>query len=876
MTFAPGSRIGSYEILSVLGEGGMGRVYRARDSKLQRHVAIKVLPEGLATDPDRIARFEREARTLAALNHPHIAQIYGTEQSGDTHALVMELVDGEDLSARIARGPMPWPEAAPIARQIAEALEAAHEQGIIHRDLKPANIKLTPDGIVKVLDFGLAKAVAPESGNAGGTADPANSPTITSPAGVTQAGIILGTAAYMSPEQAKGRPADRRSDVWAFGCVLYEMTTGKRAFPGDDVMETLSAVIRTEPDLAALPADVPGGIRAVIARCLVKDRRARVPEIAVVRYALETADGSSAAPTPASLRSGNVWPWAFAALAGIIAIATVAIPRLSAPAVEPAPVIRSTIATPGAVTVGFSTIAVSRQGTAIAYPSTLGRIMLRRLADMEPRPLQGTEGGANPFFSPDGEWLGFFADGKLRKISIAGSPAQVLADAPSGRGGTWGPDGTIVFAPAPEAGLSMVSADGGAVTALTQLAPNERAHRWPHLLPDGRTVLFTIQPAGKLYDDAVVAAVAVGGGAPRVVVEGGTSAQYAESGHLIYARAGTLFAVPFDPVTARGNGTALAVLDNVRTNSLNGALPVGVSASGLLAYLPGENVTAPMSLVAANRNGPGEVLLDRRLMPNASMRLSPDGRRLALTIFDGQADIWILELESRGIRRVTSGAGSESFPVWSPDGSRLYYSSNTGGVTRTVTKAVEGSDTETDVSSIAFFPMSISPDGRTLAARAITRTSYDVVTVDIASGKITAVAALPANETEPSFSPDGRLIAYQSDESGTNEVFVQEFPSGTKWQVTTGGGTEPRWTTGGREIAYRNASTIYAVPVTPRPFSKGIPQPIFSGTNLLGFDITADGKRILAVQQNESLENPHLVLVSGWFEELKVKMRPTR
>ena len=883
MALAPGSRIGSYDILSVLGEGGMGRVYRARDSKLQRHVAIKVLPEALATDPDRVARFEREARTLAALNHPHIAQIYGTEQSGDTHALVMELVDGDDLAERLSRGPLPWRDAQPIARQIAEALEAAHEQGIIHRDLKPANIKLTPDGIVKVLDFGLAKALdagATGATGAAGATGLANSPTITSPAGVTQAGIILGTAPYMSPEQAKGRPADKRSDVWAFGCVLYEMLTARRAFPGDDVMETLSGVIRAEPDLTALPADVPGGIRAVIARCLVKDRRSRVPEIAVVRYALETADTSAGAVAVGASRSRNVWPWAFAALAGVIAIGTVAIPRLSSPAAEPAPVIRSTIMTPGAVTVGYPTIAVSRQGAAIAYQSTKGRMMVRRLADAEATPLKGAEGGANPFFSPDGEWLGYFADGKLKKISLAGGPAQVLADVSSARGGTWGPDGTIVFAPANEGGLSKVSAGGGAVTALTQLAPNERAHRWPQLLPDGRTVLFTVQHAGKLYDDAIVAAVPVGGGAPRVVVEGGMSPHYVESGHLIYARAGTLFAVPFDPVAARATGTAVAVLDNVRTNSINGAVPVGVSASGLLVHLPGGAATTSMSLVAANRNGSGEVLLDGRLFTAGqgalSLRLSPDGGRLALTINDGQADIWIMELESRGLQKVTSGAGTEDSAVWSPDGTRLYYSSNTGGVTRTVTKAVAGGDAETDVSSIAFFPMSISPDGRTLASRAITKTSYDVVTVDIASGKVTPFAALPAIETAPSFSPDGRLIAYQSDESGTEEVWVQQFPSGSKWQVTIGGGSEPRWTIGGREIVYRKSSTIYAIPITPRPFSKGTPQAIFSGTNLLGFDITSDGKRIVAVQQGESLENPHLVLVSGWFAELKAKVRPAR
>jgi serine/threonine-protein kinase len=869
-----GERLGVYDILAVVGEGGMGRVYRARDSKLQRDVAIKVLPDHVAGDPERVARFEREARTLAALNHPHIAQIYGTEQSGATHALVMELVEGEDLAQRIARGAIEWREAQPIARQIAEALEAAHEQGIVHRDLKPANIKLTPDGVVKVLDFGLAKTLEGDgfSRRHNGVDDPALSPTITSPAAITQGAVILGTAAYMSPEQAKGRLADKRSDVWAFGCVLYEMLTGTRAFPGDDVMETLAAVARAEPDFAALPPATPREIRTLLERCLTKDRRARVPEIAVARYALESA---TAAPVAAAAsRARNPWPWAVAAIAATIAIASVAMPRLASPAVEPAPVIRSTIAIPRASTTGFSTFAMSQQGTAIAYPSTQGGILLRRLSETEATPLRGTEGGANPFFSPDGEWIGFFADGKLKKISIAGGVPQVLANALSGRGGTWSVDGTIVFAPHPASGLSSVSANGGAVTELTQVAANERSHRWPHILPDGRTVLFTLQRQGQLYDDATIAAVPVSGGTPQALIEGGSAAQYVNSGHLLYGKSGVLMAVPFDAVAVRVNGTAIPVIGNARTNSLNGALPMGVSSRGSLAYLPGSSVGADMALISAERNRPGQVVLRGRLFESL-LDLSPDGRSLAVSINDGQSDIWLVDLENRGLRRVTSGSGSEIAPVWSPDGSRLYYTSDTGGVTRMVTR-LTGSDSEQDVTKIAFFPMSISPDGATVVGRAVTRSSLDVVAVDAASGESTAIVAGTADETEPSLSPDGRFVAYQSDESGTTEVYVQEFPSGNKWQITTGGGSQPRWTSGGRELAYRNGSTIYAVPVTLRPFAVGAASSVFSATNISAFDIAADGKRIVAVQQGENPDNPHLIMVSGWFEELKAKMRPAR
>ena len=872
MALSPDDRVGPYEILSILGEGGMGQVFQARDSKLQRQVAIKVLPDSVVNEPDRVARFEREARTLAALNHPYIAQIYGAEQSGRIHALVMELVDGEDLAQRIARGPIPWHDAEPIARQLAEALEAAHEQGIIHRDLKPANIKLTPDGVVKVLDFGLAKALDSGAG-ATSTTELANSPTITSPAGVTQAGIILGTAAYMSPEQARGRPADKRSDVWAFGCVLYEMLTGKRAFPGDDVMDTLAAMMRAEPDLAALPSGVPREIRTLVERCLVKDRRARVSDIAVARYALELPQTTAASARTAAR---NPWPWVVAALAGGIAIAAVAIPRLASPGSERAPVVRSTIATPGASMTGFATFALSPQGTHIAYPSAgQGRVLLRRLSETEATALQGTEGGANPFFSPDGESLGFFADRKLKKISIAGGPVQELAEAPSGRGGTWAADGTIVFAAEPQSGLSKVSSHGGAVTILTKLSAGERSHRWPHLLPDGRTVLFTIQPAGKVYDDAIIGAVPIGGGEPRVVLEGGAGAQYVASGHLIYGKAGALLAVPFDPVALRPSGAPVAVIGNTRTNSLNGALPVGISTAGLLVYLPGTSTGAVMRLITADRNGPGQVLLDRMLFPGP-FKLSPDGHRVALSISDGQADIWVMELEGRGRRKVTSGTGSEDFPVWSPDGSRLYYSTNTGGVTRMATRPVDESGGETDVTNNAFYPSSISPDGKTLVGRAITGNSYDVMTVDVASGTYTALVDSPANESEPSFSPDGGLVAYVTDESGSNEVWVHEFASGNRWPVTSGGGNQPRWTSGGREIVYRQGSALYAVPLTLRPFTPGTPQTIFSAPDLIAFDVTPDGKRIVAVQQGESADDPHLALVSGWLEELKAKVRPAR
>ena len=869
MSLSAGSRFGSYEILSVIGEGGMGRVYRARDATLQRIVAVKVLPEDVAGDAERIARFEREARTLAALNHPHIAQIFAVEDG----AIVMEMVEGEDLAQRIVRGPLPWREALPIAKQIAEALEAAHEQGIIHRDLKPANIKVTADGVVKVLDFGLAKAAANPNTNASDPHRLAQSPTVTSPAGMTQAGMILGTAAYMSPEQAKGRASDKRSDVWSFGCVLFELLTGKRAFPGDDVMETLSAVIRTDPDFSAIPREVPSSVRALIEQCLIKDRRERISDIAAARYALRFPDAlSRAEPETATARL----TWAIVAVAGIVTAGAVALvwPRLTARTPEPPPVIRSLIAVPSAATAGFATVAISRQGTHIAYASTQGRMHIRRLSESAARPLQGTEGGANPFFSNDGQWLAFFAEGKLKKVPVAGGAAQVVADAPSGRGGSWGRDGTIVFAPAPENGLSKVSADGGEVTVLTTVKPTERSHRWPQILPDGRTVIFTIQHAGKLFDDATIAAVPVNGGEPTTVVDGGSGAQFAESGHLLYGKAGSLLAIAFDPAVARTAGAAITVIDNARTNPLNGAAPFAVSSSGLLVYLAGESTGSSMTLLTATRIGQTQPLLERRLLNN-QFRISPDGSRVAVSINDGQVDLWMVDLEKRGLDRFTFGSGSKSNPVWSPDGARLYYLTNSGGVTRAVAKAADGTGAEDNISTNILFPATVSPDGATLVGRAITTGSYDVVAVNLAKNAPgVPVVATNSNESEAAFSPDGRFLAYQSDESGRPEIFVQAYPTGSKRQVTTAGGTEPRWTSGGRELVYRAGNAVMAVPITLQPFSVGPTQTLFTAPNLFAFDVTGDGRRFVIALDAENRESVNLVLISGWLEELKARMRP--
>jgi len=686
----------------------------------------------------------------------------------------------------------------------------------------------------------------------------------------------------MSPEQSKGRPADKRSDVWAFGCVLYEMLTGRRAFPGDDVMETLSAVIRAEPDFAAIPRDVPPNVRALIEQCLIKDRRERISDIAVARYVLDSPNTISSTASQREHAAGSRWMWALVAVLGVVAVAAVALPRFTAPVIPPAAVVRSTIAAPTAATEGFMTMAMSPQGTYIAYAAlgsnNLPRLHLRKLSESVAHALPDTEGGANPFFSPDGEWLGFFANGKLKKVPVAGGAAQDLADAPSGRGASWATGGTIVFAPTPEGGLYRVSDDGGAVTRLTTVKATERSHRWPHVLPGARTVLFTIQGAGKLFDDAVIAAVPIDGGEPETIIEGGSYPQYLQSGHLVFGKAGTLLAIAFDPVAVRSRGAAITMIDSTRTNQLNGAVPFAVSSAGLLVYLPGESASSRMSLHRATRSGQTQMILENRLLDNA-MNLSPDGHRLALVINDGQPDIWTVDLKTNSVSRFTFGPGSKTFPAWSRDGSRLYYGTTAGGSVNTVVKNVDGSGREQTVTSIGFFPTSVSPNGGTVIGRAIKRGfNFDVVAVDLSaqSPRSFSVVSTAANETQAMFSPDGQYVAYASDENGRTDVFVQTYPSGGRWQITTGGGSDPRWTLGGRELIYRNGQTLAAVPITLKPFTVGVPQTLFTLPNLFAFDVTPDGTTFVVAQDAQNRENVEFVLVSGWFEELRAKMQPSR
>lgn len=686
----PGTRIGPYEVIAPLGAGGMGEVYRARDAKLGRDVALKILPDAFAGDPERFARFEREAKTLAALNHPHIAHIYGFEQSGSISALVMELVEGEDLDVRITREAIPLDEALPIARQIAEALEAAHEHGIIHRDLKPANIKVRPDGTVKVLDFGLAKALI-ESGGPG--ADVLESaPTITSPAAMTATGIILGTAAYMSPEQAKGKAVDKRADIWAFGSVLYEMLAGHKAFFGEDVTDTIVAVMSKEPDWSALPEATPLTIRRLLRRCLTKNAHERLPHIGVARLdideVLEPGLLDIASPwAQTSRQREKLLPWGVAG-AALVAAATVFMLWSPWRAATPASPLQVTAELRPDVTLTSgqgraSSVIVSPDGSVLAFVALTDgnplRLFVRPFSQPQATALAGTDGAVNPFFSPDGQWIAFFADGKLKKVSVNGGPVATLCDAPSNRGGDWSEDGTIVFAPDRSgSSLARVSEAGGNPLPVTTLTEGDTTHRWPQVLPGARAVLYTAHTNPIGFDTGRIVVQELPSGARKTVVRDGYYGRYLPSGHIVYVHEGTVFAAAFNLERLEVAGAAFPIIENVANNSASGGAEIAFSATGTFVYVPGRTAMGAFPIVWMDRQ--------RRFTPLraepaiwSDARIAPDGPRLAMAVLDrGQFDVWVYDWTTDRMQRLTVAAGNNDGPVWTPDGRRIVFASSRG------------------------------------------------------------------------------------------------------------------------------------------------------------------------------------------------------
>jgi Tol biopolymer transport system component len=919
-----GARLGVYEITAQIGEGGMGQVYQATDTKLKRQVAIKMLPPSLAADADRLARFQREAEVLASLNHPNIAHIHGLEESGGITALVMELVEGDDLSQRIARGAIPVDEALPIAKQIAEALEAAHQHGIIHRDLKPANIKVREDGTVKVLDFGLAKALTPESGSAAAV-HLAQSPTITSPAIVTGAGMILGTAAYMAPEQARGRTVDKRADVWAFGCVLYEMLTGRRAIEGDDVSDTLAAVLRADPDWTRLPDAVPSHVRSILRACLQKDPRQRMQAIGDVRLGLDGAFNVEVHPGTAGQRqplrarlTSAVTPVAVGLLTGAVLTAAVGwwMVASARPApevarvlvgVSPADQLRGSPIDTDAVRLGHlsrTAFTLSPDGRTLVFSGVQGdrqQLYVRRLDQLEAAPLAGTDGGESPFFSPDGAWVGFWAGGALRKVPLSGGSATTLCETSTIFGASWGSSDLIVFA-RQRGGLWQVAADGGSPTPLTSLDVEQRdvSHRLPQLLPGNRGVLFTVTRNDfPNWDTTQVVVQPLPAGTRRVLIEGGADARYVRTGHLLYVRRGVLLAAPFDLEGLATAGGAVTVVSAVMqaANVPNvaadtGASQLSVSDGGSLAYLPGGIFQFPNhSIVWVNRAGAVEAL-PAVPQPYANAELSPDGTHV-LVYTQGDRQVWLYNLARGTMTRLTTD-GSNSAGIWTPDGERVTFASSIAGPENLYWRRVDGSGAieRLTTSTNNQLPAAWSPDGQVLAlvSVGVEPGNVDIWVLRRGNAEATPLIQSRFNETHPAFSPDGRWLAYASNESGRLEVYVQAYPGpGSKMLISTEGGTAPSWRPDGRELFYNSPTgeagivRMMAVPVTlGSTITAGKPRLLFGGRfvgNAVAgnYDTTADGQRFLMIQREERppITSTHIVLVQNWTEELK-RLVPTR
>ena len=881
MSLSPGHKLAHYEIVEPIGKGGMGEVYRAKDSKLGRDVAIKVLPDEFAENEERLARFKREAKVLASLNHPGIAAIHGLEESEGTHYLVLELVPGETLAERISRGPIPVEEALEIASKIAEALEEAHEQGIVHRDLKPANIKQTEDGKIKVLDFGLAKVFQGETPDA----DSSMSPTLTRDA--TRVGVILGTAAYMSPEQARGKPVDRRTDIWAFGAFLFEMLTGTKPFPGDDISQTLARVIDREPDWNALPATVSPSLATYLRRCLQKDPRQRVQAIGDVRLAMEgafetTPTQQGAVSQPLGWRASMGMAAAAALLVSVIT--GVAVWRVTRPDPPPRPVARFSLPLPPDVSLsgtGRKVVALSSDGTRLVY-SANNQLYLRAMDQIEATPVRGTESARSPFFSPDGEWVGFWADGHLKKIAIPRGAVVNLCEALNPWGARWGADDTIVFGQS-GAGIMRVSADGGTPEVLIPLEGTEEVGHGPQVLPGDKAVLFTLGDGGN-WDDAQIVVHSLETGERKVLIEGGRDARYVPTGHLVYVLDGTLLAVPFDVDELEVTGGPIPMAEGVVTAGGNtGAAQFSVSDTGVLVYVSGSGLDR--TLVWVDRDGREEALAAE---PRAYEypRISPDGGRVALSVFEQETDVWIWDFARETLSRFTFSSSGDARPVWSPDGQQLIFESHRDGQGNLFAKSARGTGQVERLmeSERHQSPLSMTPDGAWVVLEdGQSPTNLSLLTM---SGERVLEPLLSSdfNETNGVISPGGRWLAYQSDESGQYEIYVRPFPNveDGQWQISNGGGTRPLWAPDGRELFYL-ASGLMAVGVQTEPsFAPGNAEEVFGGSyfaslrgpSSLTYDISPDGKRFLILKESAGGDSTGFIFVQNWFEELK-RLVPT-
>jgi Tol biopolymer transport system component len=886
-----GKKLAHYEIVERIGAGGMGEVYRARDTKLDRDVALKLLPDLFAKDTERLSRFEREAKLLASLNHPNIAAIHGLEQSDSKRFLVLELVHGEDLSKRIARGAISLDETLAISSQIAEALEAAHEQGVVHRDLKPGNVVADADGRVKVLDFGLAKAFDSDASDAN---DLSQSPTIMT--GGTVQGVILGTAAYMSPEQARGKRVDKRADVWAFGCVMFEMLTGKQCFTGETVSDTLASVLARDPEWEALPEDTPAAVRTLLERCLTKEPKQRLRDIGEARITIDgVLSGAVAtaavetAPKPVTRGRRAMVPWLVSI--AVFAAAAVAVAASFRNTPKPPPVVRAFIPPADESPFQLNSLhpgpaAVSPDGSKIVYSARdengSAILWIRHLNQIDARPFPGTEGAGYPFWSPDGKSIGFFADGKLKRVDAAGGPPLTLCDAPVGKGGTWNQDDVILFAPSFNGPIHRVAAAGGESVPITEVdtEQGQNSHRFPDFLPDGRHYLYFARTSTATGGDGTGSTVYVGsldGEPARELLRCQSQAIYA-SGYLLFLRESALMARPFDPDRLEFMGDAFPIVDHVNFLPAASRGIFDASENGVLVYLAGA-ATPGGQIEWVDRSGKTISTLGDRATYTAPT-ISPDGKRIAIEVTDPRNatwDIWVYNV-SRGLRtRFTFGPSAlNGEPVWSPDGSRLLYRSDRGAKANLYVKSFAGSGTDELILDTDHpkDPTDWSNDGKYILYNEYTNETKADVWVLPVGGKEDPFPFLQTEfvEIHPRFSPDGNWIAYSSDESGRFEVYVSPFPGpGRKWQISSGGGIEPRWRSDGRELFYQStANQVMAVELdyADTALIVGADKPLFDFPGGGEYDVAPDGQRFLIIRDFDKVTTP-LTLVLNWTGELK-------